>query len=193
MAGTPTQQQLPSEIYASLTGPIDQVMVQRVFQGITVAIQASVKTVHLFFHSNGGTVGDGISLYNYFRALPLELHIYNGGTVSSIAVIAFLGARHRYASTYATFMVHRTYATSALFTSAAAANATRLHALTQGLEIDDTRTRSILQAHIKLSDLELDDRLTNEVPFDANAALQCGLISAVREFEPPTGTKLFNL
>jgi ATP-dependent Clp protease, protease subunit len=168
-------------------------MVQRVYQGISVAINGGVRVIHLLFHSNGGIVPDGFALYNYLRTLPIELHAYNAGGVSSIALIAFLGAQHRYASANATFMIHRTYANAALFTSAAAANAARLRGITQSLEIDDTRTRIILKANLTLSDAELDDHLANEIPFDANAALQCGLITAIRDFVPPPGMKLFNI
>jgi ATP-dependent protease ClpP protease subunit len=101
-------QQLPATIYVTLAGPVDQPMVQRVFQSFAVAVNSGVKTIHLLFHSNGGLVADGVALYNYFRNSSIDLHIYNGGTVSSIGVIAFLGAHNRYASANATFMIHKT-------------------------------------------------------------------------------------
>jgi ATP-dependent Clp protease, protease subunit len=195
MSNTPltTPPPIPNIIYATLTGPIDQSMVQRVFQGLAFAINSGVATAHVLFHSAGGTVTDGIALYNYLRALPLELHLYNGGSVASVAVVSFLGAQHRYVGTHATFMIHKTYAPAALFSSSAAANAERLRGITQSLEIDDTRTRAILKTHTSLTDERLDEHLTTEVPFDANEAVQCGLVHAVREFAPPFGTKLFNI
>jgi ATP-dependent Clp protease, protease subunit len=194
MSGTPiVTSQLPTTVYVTVTGPIDQAMVQRVFQGFAVAINGGVNTAHVLFHSAGGTVSDGIVLYNYLRTLPLNLYLYNGGAVNSVAVITFLGAQHRYTSAHATFMIHKTYAPSAIFSSAAAANAARLRAITQALEIDDTRTRAILKTHLNLTDERLDDHLTTELPFDATEALQCGLVEAVHEFAPPFGTKLFNI
>jgi ATP-dependent Clp protease, protease subunit len=193
MAGTPAQQLFPSEIYATLTGPVDQSMVQRVFQAFANAMHGGTKSVHLLFHSTGGTVGDGVALYDYFRSVPIDLRIYNGGSVSSIAVIAFLGAKQRYASAHATFVVHRSYAPSTLFNSAAAANAERLRGIAQGLEIDDARTRAILKANLNLSEEKLEEHLVSELPFDANRALQCGLITAISDFAPPVGTKFFNI
>jgi ATP-dependent protease ClpP protease subunit len=96
---------LSATIYATLASHVDQSMVQRVFQTSAIAINVGVKTIHLLFHSSGGRVADGVVLYNYFRNLPIELHIYNEGSVSSIGVIAFLGAHNRYASANATFMI----------------------------------------------------------------------------------------
>src|SRR5689334_8558543 len=133
MAGTPSKQ-TPTVVYATLAGQIDQAMVQRVFQGIAVAVNNGVREIHLLFQSLGGGVGEGISLYNYLRTLPIELHIYNAGTLASIAVIAFLGGKHRYASTHATFQIHRTWFNSALLTSPVAANATRLRSVADSLE-----------------------------------------------------------
>jgi ATP-dependent Clp protease protease subunit len=194
MSGTPiATPQLPTTVYATLAGPVDQATVQRIFQGVAVAINSGVTSIHLLFQSAGGSVADGIALYNYFRALPIDLHLYNGGTVASIAVIAFLGARHRYASAHATFMIHKTYANAALFTSAATANTARLREIAQALDIDDSRTRAILRANLSLTDQRLEEYLATESPFDANEALRCGLVEAIKEFAPPFGGKLFNI
>jgi ATP-dependent Clp protease protease subunit len=40
--------------------------------------------------STGGFVGDGIAIYNYLRNVPIEIIAYNGGMVSSIAVLVFI-------------------------------------------------------------------------------------------------------
>jgi ATP-dependent Clp protease protease subunit len=93
----------------------------------------------LLFQSNGGLVGDGICLHNFFRALPIELTLYNVGSIASIAVTAYLGAKHRKASAYAAFMLHRTYA------SPQAATSDRLHAIAQSVSLDDERTEAILR------------------------------------------------
>lgn len=50
-----------------------------------------VKKVHLFFHSTGRFVGDGLAVYSYFKAVPFDLALYNPGVVASIGVIAYLG------------------------------------------------------------------------------------------------------
>lgn len=190
---TPTTQKIPPIIYASLTGPIDQAMVQRVFNSFAVAINGGVKEIHMAMHSAGGTIPDGFALHNYFKAIPIDLRLYNAGTIASIAVIAFLGCKNRYASANATFMVHKSYANASIFTSAAAANASRLRGLTSALEIEDARTRSILKAELAISDDRLDEHLVNELPFDSAEALQCEMISAIKEFVVPPGNMLSNI
>src|SRR5215217_2667776 len=54
-----------------------------------------VAHVHMLFQSNGGTVCDGVCLYNFFRSLPISLTLYNTGSVAPVAVVAYLGAHER--------------------------------------------------------------------------------------------------
>jgi len=73
------------------------------------------------------------------------------------------------------------------------AYAARLRGVTQSIEIDDARTLAILKANLTLTDQRLDEYLTTELPFDAKAALQCGLVRSIQEFTPPLGETLFNI
>jgi ATP-dependent protease ClpP protease subunit len=181
-------QQLPATIYATLAGPVDQSMVQRVFQSGAVAINSGVKTLHLLFHSNGGMVGDGITLYNYFRNIPIDLHIYNAGSVSSIGVIAFLGAHNRYASANATFVIHKTR-----FNPGTPTDAERARGMADAMKIDDARTLDILKANLSLSEGELERYRISELPFDAQVALACGLITKISDFMPGAGQVVSNI
>src|SRR5882672_2383880 len=101
-------QPLPPVVYATFSGEINQDSVARIIKGVT-SVMGQVTHLHVLFNSTGGFISDGICLYNFFRALTLDLTLYNGGSVSSIAAIAFLGAHHRKTSTYGTFMIHRSH------------------------------------------------------------------------------------
>ena len=127
--GPPAQPHMPQHVYATFSGVIDHQAVQRIFQGFSTAIRGGVEHVHLLFQSTGGAVGDGVALYNFFRALPIELSLYNIGTVASIGAIAYLGAKIRKTSAHATFMVHRTQLPPQT------ATAERLHALAYSVDL----------------------------------------------------------
>jgi ATP-dependent Clp protease protease subunit len=178
----------PRVVHATFAGPIDQASVQRIFTGFGIALGSGVQSIHLLFQSAGGMVGDGVALYNYFKSLPVDLHLYNAGTVASIATIAFLGAKQRYAAASATFMIHKTR-----FAPGAGTNAAQLRAMAEMADIDDTRTRAILQDHLVLPENRLNEHLDSEVPFTAAAALECGLVTAIEDFSPPPGGQLFNV
>jgi ATP-dependent Clp protease, protease subunit len=188
MPPQPPLSQLPQVIYASIAGPVDQAMTQRVFNTFAIGINGGVKTVRSILRSAGGGIGDGVALYNYFRAVPIDLHFYNIGTVASIGVIAFLGAAHRCASANATFVIHKSY-----YNPQAPTNADRASGMTDALKIEDARTRSILETNLTISAAQLEKHLVTELPFDAKAALACGLIHEIRDFAMPPGNMLTNI
>jgi len=133
MAAQP--QPLPPEVYGIFSGPITADTVARIVNGLTTASASNVRHVHMLFHSTGGNVGDGVTLYNIFRTLPFELTLYNSGIVASIAVIAYLGGRHRVADAHATFMIHRTQVPVA-----AGVPAARMQTIVDGAVLDESRT-----------------------------------------------------
>jgi ATP-dependent Clp protease, protease subunit len=177
---------LTNSVYAVFAGPIDQAAVHRIFQGVTGASQNKIENIHLLFQSYGGAVSDGVCLYNFFRSLPTNLTLYNVGNVSSAATIAFLGAKKRKTSAYATFMVHRTQS------PAQSASAERLHAITHGVIADDERTEAILRQALTLSEDQWAVHRSADLWLTAKEAEACGL-TEIGEFAPPAQTLLWNI
>ena len=85
------QQAPPQTVCATFAGIIDNQSLGRIFQNFAGASQGGVTEVHLLFQSLGCSIPDGISLYRFFDTLPLTLHIYNTGSVQSVAVLAYVG------------------------------------------------------------------------------------------------------
>jgi ATP-dependent Clp protease, protease subunit len=182
----PTQP-VSAEIYATFGDQINQGSVQRIFQNIAAASQNGVTQAHILFQSTGGFVGDGICLYNFFKTLPIELTLYNAGSVMSIGTIAFLGAAHRRCSTHALFQIHR----SAF--SSQPAPAAQLEALAEAAHLDDMRTEAILRAHIKISDEQWRRLNSRDLHFCGPEAVTVGFADEVGDFHPPPGATLYNI
>jgi ATP-dependent protease ClpP protease subunit len=182
---------LPQSIYASLGGTIDQTTLQRIFLNLTGATQGGVKEMHLLFQSTGGGIGDGIALYNFFRAYPLDLYIYNGGTVASVAVIAYVGVAlgHRYVSSVGNFMIHKSYANS----PQGMLNAVKLQAMAASLAADDARIESILKVQTNIPAAHWALHASQDVFFNAQEAVQFGIAHSIREFQVPQGEQIFNV
>lgn len=179
--------QAPDEIYATFSGIIDSLACNRILNSTAEATRIGVKHIHLLFHSHGGSVADGVALYNYFRALPIDLTLYNVGTVASSAVIAYLGAKNRRTSIYGSFMIHRTTIMSN------AATTERLQALANNVIIEDTRTEAILRSHITLSEANWDVHRVADFWLNAQDAITAGIADGIGEFSPPLGTKIFSV
>jgi ATP-dependent Clp protease, protease subunit len=176
-----------NEVYTIFAGVIDQPAVQRIFSGIAAASNNSVDHIHLMIQSAGGNIGDGVCLYNLFRNLNIGLTTYNCGQISSIATLAYLGAKERKTSAHATFMMHRSYA------NPMGANSDRLQTVAQSLVMDDERTEAIFREVIKLADDQWASHKYSELWFTAADAVKCKLATEIGEFSPPIGQKIFTL
>lgn len=177
---------LPPVLYGLFAGQIDQLAVQRFHNAITIASQNGARELHLLFQCSGGFVGDGISLYNLFRVSPVELTIYNAGSISSIGVIAYLGAKNRKASKHSAFMIHKAYLNPAI------GGADRLVAAVDHLRLEDQRIESILKEHSNIPAEKWEMHKYADVWLSANDAAVYG-ICEIGEFAPPLGSPFFNV
>jgi ATP-dependent Clp protease, protease subunit len=175
-------------VYATFAGGINQDTLNRIFLNLSAATQRGVTTIHLLFEIYWCNVGDGVSLFNYFDSFPLELHIYNTGTVASVAVTSFLGAPHRYASAHATFMIHRSR-----FNFLAPGQAGQLLAIAAAIQTDDARTEAIIRSRTQIPDDRWAAQAIHDVTITAQEALSFGLVHEIREFRPPAGNQIFNI
>jgi ATP-dependent protease ClpP protease subunit len=174
-----------NEVHGIFAGGIDTEAVRRIANALSVAMGNNVTHVHLMLQSGGGIVGDGICLYNIFRSLPIDLTLYNCGTVASIAAVAYVGAKRRKTSAHATFMIHRTQVQTQF------ASAGRLERLTQGALIDDDRIEAILNEHITLTEDQRATHRSDDLWLSAKDAVQAGLADEIGEFAPPLGRQVF--
>jgi ATP-dependent Clp protease protease subunit len=172
------------DVFCAFGGPIDQNAIQRFFRSIPGLIDDPDTSVHLLLQTVGGYVGDGVCLYNVFRHFPRPLTVYNAGNISSIGVIAYLGAEVRKATDNATFMIHRSTMNTELPTAG------RLQAAVKTLTIDDERTEAILRRHLRLNDEHWSALDRNDLTLSAHEARQVGLVHDIAEFAPPKGAKL---
>jgi ATP-dependent Clp protease protease subunit len=188
MATTPAQvPNLPESVYGVFCGGIDQATAQKFVNTLTVAMGGKVQHVHLLFQTAGGYIADGVFLYNFFRSIPIELTLYNVGQVSSIGVIAYLGAANRKVCKSATFMIHRST------NSAQFATATKLQHTAKSLILDDERTENIVRAHVNLPPKLWSKIKHHDVYFSGEEAIQFGLADGFAEFSPPAGSHVFNV
>jgi ATP-dependent Clp protease protease subunit len=180
-----TEAPLPKEVYGIFAGAIDQQAVARLANMASIAVGGGVQRVHLAFQTAGGSIPDGIALFNLFRSLPIDLVLYNIGSIASAGVIAYLGASERKASTYATFMIHRTVSPPHSATS------DKLHAMARSVVLDDERTEAIFHKHLQITQEQWAVHKVADLWLSAEEAKTAALITEIGEFAPPKGMQLF--
>jgi ATP-dependent protease ClpP protease subunit len=64
------------------------------------------EVLNLYIHSEGGSVYEGLAIYNHLKQLPNEVNTHSSGLVASIASVFFLAGKNRTASTVDNFLIH---------------------------------------------------------------------------------------
>ena len=70
---------------------------------MTNCATSQVQRVYLLLSTPGGSVMNGMNLYNVLKGMPFELITHNVGNVDSIGNVIFLAGEKRYATANATF------------------------------------------------------------------------------------------
>jgi ATP-dependent Clp protease protease subunit len=178
---------LPETVYAVFCGLVNEFTAQKLTNSLSNAMVGKVKEVHLLFQSSGGTVGDGVFLYNFLRAIPIELTIYNCGQISSAGVTVFLGGKHRVTSKSGTFMIH------SAANGAKAATSSSLEHIAKSLVLDDERTDMIFRNHVNFTPELWTSIKYHDVYLSGEEAIQMGLADSIGEFAPPVGSIVYSI
>lgn len=178
----------PKIAYYGFTGVIEPQNATKIASAFNAAVNAQFDEIHLCFSSIGGTISDGMFLYNYIKALPLKTVFFAIGNIASIALPIFLAADERYASKHAIFMTHQAYSPPNQNIDAA-----RAEALLHASLAEDARIESILRERSAFPEDVLKNRRLVEVYFLPAEARKYQVIHDVVEFSLPRGVQIFQI
>lgn len=85
---------------------VDAQSSDQLFRTVDQAIGQKYDRIHLLLSSPGGSVFHGLSIYNFLRGAPIEVHTHNFGSVDSIGVIIFCAGAERLSVPHARFLLH---------------------------------------------------------------------------------------
>ena len=146
--------------------------------------------IYCLFASGGGSVDAGIALYNFLRALPIELTMHNTGSIDSIANIIFLSANTRYTSVHSSFMFHGIF-----HPINASLKKIQLQELLSGINVSESKVAGIISERTNFTTKEIKRLFLQGETKDAPFALKKGLVTEIRDPKIPKDTEIlsFNL
>lgn len=155
---------------------------------LTQLVNEGAKTVCVLFSSDGGSTDDGMSLYTFIRALPLDVTFHAVGIVGSIAIPVFLAADKRLASENAHFFFHEY---SWTYNQAATVTQTTMDEQALLLKNAMRWTQRIIKSRTKLTDkdFEASKMFDHPVIMDARRASSAGIVSGVAEPSIPADNR----
>ena len=175
--------------YYGFTDLISPESATRIASAFNEAVNNNYENVYLCLSSYGGTVADGVYLYNYITGLPLNVIIHNIGTVASAATVVYVAADERRCSKHGIFLFHPTHMSIQ--------NDMRAEALDSALKTalsDDERTENILRERCPSFPPDtLSARRYRDVFVTPESATEFGLAHSCSEFSLPEGDEIFQI
>jgi ATP-dependent Clp protease, protease subunit len=153
-------------------------------------VNAGVKEVYLMMSTPGGTVMNGLNLYNVLRALPIKLITHNVGNVDSIGNAIFLAGQERYACPHSTFMFH---GVGFDVPGHSRFEEKILRERLGGILADQKRIGSIMEERTNLKPSQLRNLFKEARTKDADYARSVGIIHDIRDVSIAPGTPIFSL
>ena len=94
------------ETYVRFMAPVIPGSIDVLMKIIDQKIHKKYERLHLMLSSPGGSVFHGLSVYNYLKGAPIEVHTYNFGSVDSIGVVIYCAGSKRHCVPHARFLIH---------------------------------------------------------------------------------------
>jgi ATP-dependent Clp protease protease subunit len=181
----------PAVIYVSFSAQIDATTTEGLLAVLAQQANIGVRTVHLLLSTPGGSVMNGMNLYNVLRGMPFQLITHNVGNVDSIGNAVFLAGNPRYACPQATFMFH-----GVGFDVAGQKVRFEEKILRERLDSvlsDQARIGAIIRERTKLQQSDIEGLFREAQTKDAAFAAACGIINEIRDVQIPQGTPVYSL
>jgi ATP-dependent protease ClpP protease subunit len=149
-----------------------------------------VREVYLLLSTPGGSVMNGLNLYNVLRSLPVKLTTHNVGNVDSIGNAVFLAGQERYACPHSTFMFH-----GVGFDVPAQTRLEEkpLRERLQSILADQKRIGAIIGERTRLKSRQIENLFKQARTKDANYAREVGIVDDILEATIPDGAPIFSL
>lgn len=176
-------------VYVSFSAEINPTTTENLIAVMANCANSNVQTVHLLLSTPGGSVMNGLNLYNVLKGMPFKLIIHNVGNVDSIGNVVLLAGTKRYATKNATFMFHGV----GFNAPNSRLEEKNLRERLNGILSDQKRIGNIISQHAKLTGRQIAGLFRQAQTKDATFALSSGIIHNIRNVRIPKGCPVISL
>jgi ATP-dependent protease ClpP protease subunit len=178
------------EQFIKFYAPVTQNTAIQLQQAVEQLLRQGLQKLHLLLSTPGGSVHDGISLYNFLRGLPIETCTYNFGSVDSIGVVIFCAGSKRFSVQNARFLLHPV---SMHVTGTQVFDEPAIEERINALKADQTNIANVISATTQKETKTILEYIHKRTTLDPIQANEMGLVTEIRQSLVPAGANLFSI
>ena len=171
-------------IFVWFTSIIDSTTSQALMAFLCKAVNDGHDEIHLFLSTPGGGVSEGVTIYNFIRAVPSRVVIYNMGTVASIGNVVYQAADFRVCARTSSFMFH---GVGVDFPSRETLELKRLKEIVSHINNDQGMISQVIARHTNLSTKRIKELFLQMTLMRADEALDDLVTDIVGDIQLPVG------
>lgn len=172
------QMQIFETVYIKFSQTITKQNVDLLIKNISnIIFNNIIKNLYFLFSSHWWSVSAWIDLYNFLKAIPVNVIMHNTGSIDSIANIIFLAWNEKYACPNTSFLFHWVSFTIAGETTF---NLNQIKELQSSLETDQKKIAWIISDNSKLKIGEIENFFNAWKSLYTEEALEKWLISEIK-------------
>lgn len=179
----------PPLVYVSFSAEINPNTTESLIAALANCASQQVGEVHLLLSTPGGSVMNGINLYNVLRGMPFRLTTHNVGNVDSIGNAIFLAGDHRIACPHSTFMFHGV----GFDGTGTHLDEKLLRERLDSVLADQLRIGSIIEERTALDAEQIAPLFREAQTKDAAYAVGTGIVHEISDVEIPPGAPVISL
>ena len=164
------------EYYLRVMSALSYEVVDKILKCIDGCMSEGYTRLHLLLSTPGGSVSQGVSLSNYLRSVPIEIHTHNLGAVDSIGIAVFCAGVYRTCAHQSRFMLHPV--TIPILDNQVITNEF-LAEKHREIEVDTANIAGIIGNAVHGKTDEIIRLMKQETIFDSSGALSCGLVDEI--------------
>ena len=177
-------------IYVKFSSPINHQTAQSLMNFLSNQINTGQKEFYFLISSPGGSVNDGIVLYNFIKALPAKIIMHNIGVIDSIATVIFLSANERYCNKNSSFLFH---GVGMDINQPQRFDEKILKEHLIMIERDQKNIASIISERTQLKESEIEEMFFRAKTKNPQEAKEIGIITEIKEATIPEGSQIISL
>jgi len=166
---------------------------RQLMQVLDSCIVAGVTDLTLLISTTGGTVHDGVTLYNFIRGLEAQVTTHNFGSVDSIGVPIFAAGKTRLSVPQARFLIHRVGTTFLAPAGQVQVSEAQLTQTLKSLLADEQNIAKIISANSHRTVSQVLATMKAQPTLFPEQMKKWGLVHSIEDVSIPIGARLFTI